>query len=70
MLKPGGWAQCTETSPPQWDTEYGPGDPDWAQFATMLRTYCDERKKLIRWHIETRLGKLKNVADCFVTIFT
>ena len=44
MLTPGGWAQCTETSPPQWDTEYGPEDPEWAKFATMLRNYCDERK--------------------------
>lgn len=31
LLKPGGWAQCTETSPPQWDTDYGPADPDWSK---------------------------------------
>jgi len=43
MLKPGGWAQCTESSPPQWDTEFGPEESDWAKFALMLRTYCEER---------------------------
>jgi hypothetical protein len=31
MLKPGGWAQCTESNPAQWDTECGPEKPDWAK---------------------------------------